>query len=213
MSVDISRMDTKNQNGFTLIEMLIALAVAAILLGIGIPSFSGAIKNSQISADYSQFTQALYLARSQSVKSNSPVTVCPKSAPDSKQCGNATEDWKHGIIVFMDFEPFHDVASATVGVEDEIVGLHGETRSKNTFVAIGSIDRTANTATERSFITYRQRGQANWANGSFIMCNADDVELSRVLNIAPTGDVRPGRPSGSDYPRDIFNREACVSSS
>lgn len=202
-------MDTKNQNGFTLIELLIAIAVAAILLGIGIPSFSGAIQNSKVSADYSKFTQALYLARSEAVKSNLPVTVCPKMSPNAEQCGTSSIDWEHGILVFADNSPFHDDTTAIIGPEDEILSSHDKIRSDNTVVALGSTDKTANTATERLHIRYGQQGQADWANGSFLLCHDSNVELSRVLNIAPTGDVRPGRASGSDYPRDVFNREAC----
>ncbi len=209
ISVDIPRMDTKNQNGFTLIELLVALAVAAILLGIGIPSFSGAIKNSRVSADYSEITQALFMARSEAVKSRSRVTVCPKKALDAMQCGSVNTDWEHGWLVFVDNVFATNAAAASIDAEDEIISVHPKQRSKNTITAIGSSDRTAQTAHVKTYIAYESEGQSSWANGSFLICNADDVELSRVLNVAPTGDVRPGRPSGTKKPRDVFNREAC----
>ncbi len=202
-------MDKTTQNGFTLIELLIAMAVAAILLGVGIPSFSGAIKNSQVSADYNELTQALYMARSEAVKANQRVTVCPRSAVGSEECGSGSESWKNGWLVFMDNTFDANEASASVDNEDEIISLHRETRSKNNISAVGSTDRTKNTAMKRNYISYRQEGRSDWANGSFYLCNDDDVELSRVINIAPTGDVRPGRKSGSEYPRDVFSEEAC----
>ncbi len=203
-------MDTKNQTGFTLVELLIALAVASILLGVGIPSFSGAVRNSQVSADYSKFTQALYLARSEAVKSNSNVTVCPRQHPEAKQCGSSTLDWKHGLLVFVDEKFASGEAAASIDPEDELIYVHDKQSSKNDIVAIGSIDGSAATASSRTYIRYDNDGTADWASGSFLMCNDDEVKLSRVLNIAPTGDVRPGRASGSKFPRDIFNREACV---
>jgi len=203
-------MDKTTHNGFTLIELLVALAVAAILLGVGIPSFSGAIKNSQVSADYNELTQALYMARSEAVKANQRVTVCPRASVDSPECGSSTESWKNGWLVFMDnvFDP--NEASASVDNGDEIISFHREPRSKNAISAKGSIDRTKNTAISRNYIRYQQTGRSNWANGSFYLCSDEDVKRSRVVNIAPTGDVRPGRPSGSDYPRDVFNDEACT---
>lgn len=203
-------MDKKLHGGFTLIELLIALTVAAILLGIGIPSFSGAIKNSQISADYNELIRALYMARSESVKSSELVTVCPKSAVDSQQCGASTTDWKNGWLVFIDNPTDLDEASATVDAIDELISIHPEPRSKNTITAIGSTNRTKSTATDRNYIRYDPKGEADWANGSFLLCSDEEVEHSRTINVAPTGDIRPGRASDSDYPRNVFNQEACT---
>jgi len=202
-------MDAKNHNGFTLIELLVALSVAAILLGIGIPSFSGAIKNSRVSADYSKITQALYLARSEAVKSYSAVTVCPRKSENSQTCGTNATDWQHGWLVFVDEEYSNNEAAAVIDDEDEIIAIHAAPRSDNTIEAIGSTDKTASTAQSKTYIRYKQSGLANWANGSFLLCNDEDAGLSRVLNVAPTGDVRAGRPSGTEFPRDVFNREAC----
>lgn len=205
-------MDTKTQSGFTLLELLITLAVASILLGIGIPSFSGAVKNSQVSSDYSQITQSLFIARSESVKTNRNVTVCPRQSPESKQCGTSLEDWKHGILVFIDNEWGTGEAAATIDSEDELIFVQKHQRSLNNVTAIGSSDGSAATVTPRLYIRYSDRGdgESNWGNGSFLICSDDDSELSRVINVAPTGDVRPGRPSGTEFPRDVFNREACV---
>lgn len=202
-------MGLKHQKGFTLIELLVALAVAAILLGIGIPSFSGAIENGRVSSDYSQITQAMYLARSEAVKSHSAVTVCPKATFDATKCGTNSKDWKFGWLVFIDDDFAGTEASAKINDTDEIISVYSAPRSDNTIQAIGSNDKTASSASIRHYIRYEREGTANWANGSFLLCNDSDAELSRALNIAPTGDVRPGRPSGSKYPRDVFNREAC----
>ncbi len=203
-------MGVQKQNGFTLIELLVALAVAAILLGIGIPSFSGAIKNGRVSSDYSQITQALYLARSEAVKSHSAVTVCPKASLNANQCGKSSDDWQHGWLVFIDDDFSHNEDAATINDIDEIISVYSAPRSDNSIKAIGSKDKTANSASVRQYIRYESEGVANWANGSFLLCNDTDAELSRALNVVPTGDVRPGRPSGSKYPRDVFNREACT---
>lgn len=207
--VDILCMAGQKINGFTLIELLVALAVAAILLGIGIPSFSGAIKNSRVSSDYAQITQALYLARSEAVKSFSAVTVCPRAALNATQCGTDSADWKFGWLVFVDEDFARTEASATINDSDEIISVYSAPRSDNSIEAVGSNDKTASSASNRRYIRYEREGTANWANGSFLLCNDSDAELSRVLNVAPTGDVRPGRPSGTKYPRDVFNREAC----
>jgi len=202
-------MNTTHQDGFTLVEMLIALAVAAILLGVGIPSFSGAIKNSQVSSDYNGLVQALYLARSEAVKTSELVTVCPKKAIDSTQCGPGLNDWKYGWLVFIDMQPESSGDAADIGPEDEIILIHDELRSENTVTAYGSSDRSRPTKTNRFFIQYNVEGKANWANGTFKLCNDKEDDLSRAINIAPTGDVRPGRPNGSELPTDVFGDDVC----
>lgn len=201
-------MDTTHQNGFTLVELLIALAVAAILLGVGIPSFSGAIKNSQVSSDYNGIVQALYLARSEAVKTSELVTVCPKKEIDSTLCGEGLNDWKYGWMVFIDRPPESE-DKAEIGPEDEIISIHKKLRSDNTVTAYGSDDRSKPSKTDRFFIQYEVDGKANWGNGTFKLCNAKEDELSRAINIAPTGDVRPGRPNGSELPTDVYGDDVC----
>jgi len=205
-------MVTNTQSGFTLIELLVAVVIAGILLGIGIPSFSNAVKNSQVNSDYSTVTQSLFSARSESVKSRQFVTVCPRQAPESRQCSTTGDNWKNGILVFIDANPDFTLAYATIDPEDEILFAREELKSDNTITALGSLDGSANTASARAFIRYRDdgTGEADWANGSFLLCHSEKAELSRALNVAPTGDIRLGRRSGTDYPRDVFNREACV---
>jgi len=111
--------------------------------------------------------------------------------------------------VFVDDEFAQAEESATVNDTDEIISVYSAPRSKNSIEALGSTDKTASSASIRHYIRYEREGTANWANGSFLLCNEKEIELSRVLNVAPTGDVRPGRPSETKYPRDVFNREAC----
>lgn len=202
-------MGGQNQNGFTLIELLVALAVAAILLGIGIPSFSGAIKNGRVSSDYSQITQALYLARSESVKSHEAVTVCPRSEVDSTVCGKKDSDWQFGWLVFIDDAYVSTEDWATIDPSDVIVSVYAAPRSDNSIEAWGSSDKGYGSRSLRTYIRYESQGLANWANGSFLLCNGADADLSRALNVAPTGDVRPGRPSGTKYPRDVWSKETC----
>ena len=196
--------------GFTLIELLVAVAIAGVLLGIGIPSFSSAIKNSRVSSDYAQITRALYIARSEAVKSHFSVSVCPKASLGATQCGSNINDWQFGWLVFIDKSFNRNEVTASIDVLDEVIANLAAPISENSIQALGSTDKSASSASIRQYIRYERGGNANWANGSFLLCNDDDVELSRVLNIAPTGDMRPGRASGSEYPRDVFNREACT---
>ncbi len=209
MLVDKTRMENTKSYGFTLIELLVALAVASILLGIGIPSFSNAIKNSRVSADYNELTYALYLARSEAIKTADWVSVCPRKAVDSMECGTDIAHWKNGWIVFRDSTRAAAANSASIDPDDEIIAVHPEPVSGNSIRAIGATDRQGSDQSERTYISYRSSGGSDWASGTFTMCDTEVPERSRALNVAPTGDVRPGRRSDSEYPRDAWGQEAC----
>src|SRR3990167_792726 len=82
--------------GFSLVELMVALAVAAILLGIAIPSFDSFILKSRLSTYASDFSASARLARSEALKRNTPVTLCKSS--DGLSCVTSG-GWEQGWIV------------------------------------------------------------------------------------------------------------------
>lgn len=86
--------------GFTLLELMTAITVMAVLLGIGVPAFTSIIRNSQIAAESSNLLSALTLARSEAMKRGVRVSVCA-ATDDLEACAGAA-DWSNGWIVFED---------------------------------------------------------------------------------------------------------------
>jgi type IV fimbrial biogenesis protein FimT len=86
------------QHGFTLLELLTALSVLAILVAIATPSFRSFAANSRISAAANSVVNALAVARSEALRRSTPVAVCASS--DSQSCN--TTDWGSGWLVFTD---------------------------------------------------------------------------------------------------------------
>jgi type IV fimbrial biogenesis protein FimT len=66
---------TKKQLGFTLVELLITIAIAAILLGVALPSFNRTIDNSRLTAATNGIIGALNLARSEAIDLGNDVVV------------------------------------------------------------------------------------------------------------------------------------------
>jgi type IV fimbrial biogenesis protein FimT len=85
-----------NQQGFTLIELMVTVAISAILLGIGVPSFRAMIQNNRIDAASNDLVSGLQLARSEAIKRGIPVVLCASS--DQATCA-ATPVWTTGWVV------------------------------------------------------------------------------------------------------------------
>ncbi len=86
------------QRGFTLIELMVAIAVLSILLSMAAPSFQSLIAQSRLTAISTQLRSALLTARSEAIKSNRQVTVC--ASEDQSSCSNGS--WSSGSIAFID---------------------------------------------------------------------------------------------------------------
>ncbi len=85
--------------GFTLIEVLVAMVVLTIVLGIGIPQFNGIMHTNRVSGASTNLHSLLQLTRSEAVKRAKTVTLCPSSGRDATAtCADST-DWTLGWLV------------------------------------------------------------------------------------------------------------------
>lgn len=88
----------RKAHGFTLLELLVTIAVAAILLGIAIPSYRGMVQRNAISAGVNDLVGDLNYARSQAVTRGQTVMVCQSA--DQLTCSKSALGWTNGWIVF-----------------------------------------------------------------------------------------------------------------
>lgn len=108
----------KKYVGFTLIELMVTLAVAIILLAVGIPMFSQMQANSRTTAQTNGLVSAITLARAEAVGKRVPAAICAKgnSVPTNFTCGGAG-DWANGWEVFLDeggVEGAYDAGTDTI---------------------------------------------------------------------------------------------------
>ena len=85
------------QSGVTLIELMVSIAVLAIILFIGVPSFQSTLESSRARAITNDLAGALQLARSEALKRRVNVSVCI-SNQDQDGC-DSTGDWNDGWLI------------------------------------------------------------------------------------------------------------------
>lgn len=95
----------RRARGFTLIELVVVLAIVAILLRVATPGMSRSVAARAMNAQSSEFMAALRFARSEALTRGTAVTVCAAlpGVPPGCQGARAT-DWRSGWIVFADRE-------------------------------------------------------------------------------------------------------------
>lgn len=103
--------------GFTLVELVVTLAVAAIIMAAAVPSFRSMIQNNRVATQTNEFVTALNLSRSEAVKRGVPVTICRSS---SQTACTAGPNWEVGWIVFTD-----GGVPGTVDGTDTVLRVHG----------------------------------------------------------------------------------------
>jgi type IV fimbrial biogenesis protein FimT len=179
----------KTQAGLTLIELMVTLAVAIVLLAVGVPLFTGVAANNRAVAQANGFLTAFKLARSEAVRRSAPVSVCAAADPlaDPVECGGSA-DWVKGLLVFTD--------AATAG---EVDGDDDRLRVFTSTAAGSEITATA------AYVRFLAQGEAdaasltpNAACGTSGTClelsHSDTIgDQTRCLHAMPSGQIRLDR--------------------
>ena len=93
-------MDAKEKcEGFTFLELVITIAIIAILMGIAIPSFQTLISSTRIYSQSKKLFNALVMTRSRAITSGYRTILCPTI--DGERCNNDNK-WHHRLIIFED---------------------------------------------------------------------------------------------------------------
>ena len=96
-------MDKRTQAGFTLYELLITVLIVGIILSLGIPNMQAFTRNSRITSTANDLHSAFHLARSESSRAKTNITICA-SANSMAADANCGGTWDQGFIVFVDVD-------------------------------------------------------------------------------------------------------------
>lgn len=159
------------QRGFTLVEAMITLTIAAILLTWAVPSLKDFITRNRMSTEVNNFVASFYLARSEAVKRLRNVGICP-SSNGSSCTGNNT--WRDGWMVFEDTD---NSVSYTAG--DKILQLYS------------ALPEHFTVGTSSNGVLYSPSGQlSNVSNTTFKFRDCNNIARSRHVSVSAEGRVR-----------------------
>ncbi len=162
------------QAGFTLIELMVGVAIMAVLLMVGVPSFQSAVASNRLTSSTNDVVSALALARTEAIRRGTRVTVCKSTnATACVTSGN----WSQGWIIFIDTT--RSTANATVDTGEVI--LTSQAATTGNIVMVGSTGVP-------NFVSFAADGQAKLMNGT------SQAGTLRVCSTAPAlSDARRAR--------------------
>ena len=160
----------KPDKGYSLYELLLTLSVAAVILAIGLPSFSGTLARQRQRVEIDALFHAIHLARKESIMRRKVVSLCPSL--DGKQC-NPGRDWSAGWLMFAN----HDRDEPPMIDESEpILWRH-------------VVGETVQISANRRGFTLRST-VLRATNGTFVVCDRTGRVRPRALVISYTGRPR-----------------------
>ena len=151
--------------GFTLVEVLVTMSVAAVLTAVAIPSFKSFLQNDRAMTQSTSLVLSLNIARSEAIKQDisGGVAVCPSTG--GLTCSGAST-WEQGWIV---------LSTAAASVPTQVVPS----------LSIGTKLREAANSTAVTFLS----SGIVLAPAAFTLCDSRGTSQGRYIQVTATGRV------------------------
>ncbi|WP_018876564.1 GspH/FimT family pseudopilin [Thioalkalivibrio sp. ALE31] len=85
-------------HGFTLVELMITIAVAAILMAIAVPNFMNLRISNGLTTQANELVTGVSVARSEAIKRNRSVRFCRTSSETATQCAGSSGEWTNWAV-------------------------------------------------------------------------------------------------------------------
>lgn len=163
------------RTGFTLVELLMTLAIGAIVLMLAAPSLGNLLASTRMATAEGAIADSLNHARTEAIMHNGRVLVCPSI--DARHC-LPSHEWQHGWLIADDADgdgqPDGDVPTIAM-----LPALPAGTR--------------VITSTGRRRVSFHPNGSAAGTNARFTVCHARQHDGKAVV-VSNAGRVRIEAP-------------------
>ncbi|MBF0186551.1 MAG: GspH/FimT family pseudopilin [Magnetococcales bacterium] len=178
------RMDRCRAGGFSLVEVMITLFIAATFITMAVPAFQEVIEDTRATSQINTVSAALNLARSEANKRGDAVSIC--KTDDQSSCGDDTVSWAEGYVLFLnkdrDDPPEIDADEEIIRYFPALPGTStlegdwGGFAEGVTFLPDGSVTET----------------------GVFVVCQNWDPHTAKGVLVSLVGRIRTARDSNGD---------------
>ncbi len=154
--------EAMGRQGFTLVELLVVLAVGSSLFAISVPGNGFFLGDSRLASVTNDMVASLHLARSEAIKRNARVTVCKTGHPDAAtpNCEPGAR-WEQGWLVFVD-----GGARGTIDAGDTVLWIQDQP----------AYQASITPSNYSSYVSYlptgASQGPNHFANGALSICVA-----------------------------------------
>lgn len=180
-----------NAEGFTLLEMMVVIAIAAVLMALAGPGLRDLLLAGARGDNAASLYGAMVKARAEAIARNTPVTICPRdyaaSGSHARCDASADSSWVNGWVIYRDSAP--DDSNAKPLVADDVIAT-GEPADR----AFAWSGDPADTAA----VQFEASGRLSSSSRiSFRLCKRGDSRWEgRRVQIDTSGRIRLARDSG-----------------
>lgn len=169
--------------GFTLIELMVTIALIVIIMSVAAPSFSAFQRNAELTSSANTILSSLSAARAEAMKRGRNVSVVPQDG----------SHWTSGWVVFVD-----DDASGTLNGTESALATEPATAASLTIETVPA---------GLTYLMFNGSGYPRLTNGAFQASSVDfsnaSGEARRVVS-SPAGRLRVCKPDTTTCAATVF---------
>jgi type IV fimbrial biogenesis protein FimT len=174
--------EIRRESGFTVVELMVTLIIAAILVSLAVPNMRMFIQNARLSSQTNDLIADLNVTRSEAIKRGVPVTLCRSASPEAATpvCGSGA-NWENGWVVFADTNGNRSYNAAD---NDTVIRTHPALAGNNT-LRINLVDMADSLSYLASGLIFPAPSPGTQA--TFTFCDDRGATAARGVVIENTG--------------------------